>query len=73
MDEAVGIAGKAMLRVRADLFRKYREGKAKGWDIDHTIQEYEAAQSEEESNAETSAPAPGPSSPAETSSATPPS
>lgn len=71
MYESVDIGCKAMLKVRADLFREYREGKAVDWDVDRAIKEYEDAQSEEESDNETSAPSP--SSPAIPSSPIPPS
>lgn len=58
MDESIEIGTRVMLRVRADLYREYREGKVTGWDVDHAIKEYEAALSEEDSDDENSAPGP---------------
>lgn len=37
------------LKVRADLYHEYRDGKASAWDVDKAIQEYKEAASESSS------------------------
>lgn len=47
-DESMCVVSKAMLKVRANLFRKFQEGKAELWEVSKSTREYKDAASEDE-------------------------
>lgn len=47
MEESIEVGSKALLKVRVDLYREYRNDKAPGWDVERVIREYEEVTSED--------------------------
>lgn len=51
-EESMGVVKKAMLKVRAELFREHQEGRSSPWDIAKAVADYEAVASDDESSEE---------------------